>query len=44
MLMCEAPSKETKPIVSRNHYLGAADDLRGCSIAEGRTGGASVWA
>jgi hypothetical protein len=44
MLMSEAPSKKTKSIVSRNHYLGAADDLSGRSIAKAQAGGASLWA
>jgi hypothetical protein len=44
MLMSEAPSKETKLIVSRNCYLRTADDLRGRSIAKAQAGGASLWA
>ena len=44
MLMSGAPSKETKSIVSRNHYLRAADDLRGRSIAKAQAVGASLWA
>ena len=44
MLMSEAPSKKTKSIVSCNHYLGAADDPSGRSIAKAQAGGASLWA